>query len=162
MKLLFMLVAFSAVSASAQAPAPAKPLGSWDLEYDRTILRMHAEPIRTRDRVRMTLRSVGDSVLGDLVMLSQADSAKLVLRGTAKANAWTLYVDEPKPQGLAVMLIPIEAAMNWLKEAVHGVSPTVTRFELVAKGDSVTGTRIVTGFPSPDARTAPVSGTRRK
>jgi hypothetical protein len=161
MRTLFMLVAFAAASASAQTPA-AKALGSWDLEYDRTIQRMHADPLRTRDRVRLTLRSVGDSLLGDLVTLSQADSAKALLRGTAKANAWTLYVEEPKPQGLAVLLIPIEAAMDWLKEAVHGVSPTVTRFELVTKGDSVTGTRIVTGFPSPDPRTSPVSGARRK
>jgi hypothetical protein len=162
MKKIFMLASVVATTASAQAPTPVKALGTWEIEYDRTITRMHAEPIRTSDRVRLTLRSVGDSLLGDMVILSQADSAKSLLRGTAKANAWTLYVESPKPQGLAVLLIPIEAAMDWLKEAVHGVTPTVTRFELVTRGDSVTGTRVVTGFPSPNARTSPVSGTRRK
>ena len=162
MKTLLVLATLGAASASAQAPVPVKPLGSWEIEYDRTISRMHAEPIITKERARVMLRSVGDSVLGEMILISQADSAKSFLRGTTKANVWTLYVEEPKPQGLSVLLIPIELAMDWLKETVHGIPPTVVRFELGARGDSLTGTRTVTGFPSKNPRTAPVQGIRRK
>jgi hypothetical protein len=122
---------------------------------------MHGEAEQVKDRGRMTLRSAGDSLFGELA-LSDPDSTKLLLRGTSRSNAWALYVEEARPTGLAVMMVPIEAAMEWLKENIHGMQPIVVRFDLATRGDSVTGSRTVTGGFAPRARTSVVRGARRK
>ena len=110
----------------------------------------------------MTLRSVGDSILGELVIGDSASSDRSILRGTARANAWTVYAEEPAPRGLSVMLVPIEMAMEWLRETVHGIQPRSVRFEMIVRGDSLTGTRIATGSADNRARTSAVRGMRRK
>ena len=152
----------AASAAMAQSPGRGKPIGTWIVEYDHISARMHSEPSRATYRGRLTLREAGDSLFGDLVTSQGKDSTRFLLRGTGNANAWTLYAEEPTPQGLAVLLIPIEAAMVWLREAVHGVQSPTIRFELVTRGDSITGTRTVTGFPSSRPRATPVTGLRRK
>jgi hypothetical protein len=159
---LILCVAMAAASTlDAQSPPPQKPLGSWDVEYERTILHMHGEPEQGRDRGRMTLRSAGDSLFGELA-LNDPDSTRMLLRGAARPNAWTVYVEQAKPTGLAVLMIPIDVAVEWLKENVHGMQPIVVRFDLAARADSLTGTRTVPGGSSPKARVSAVKGTLRK
>jgi hypothetical protein len=161
LKLLMLATVALASAAVAQSPTPQTPLGRWDVEYERTILRMHGEPEQVRERGRMTLRTAGDSLFGDLA-LNDPDSTRVLLRGTARSNAWTLYVEEARPTGLSVLMVPLDMAMEWLKENVHGMQPVVVRFDLATRADSVTGTRTVTGGRAAKARTSTVRGVRRK
>jgi hypothetical protein len=158
-----MFLAALALAAPLAAQAPSQSPRTWTIEYERTIHRMHAEPIKFLEHARMTVRSVGDSLIGDLLIpMAGKDSVRYLIRGMPKAALWTLYVEEPKPQGLAILMVPVEAAMDWLRDAVHGVAPTVIRFDLTVKGDSVTGTRTVTGFPGNEPRVTAVRGSTRR
>src|SRR6185436_3491227 len=131
---------FFAGSVHAQATAPGKPLGAWNVEYDRTISSMHAEPTTRIERGRMTLRMVGDSLLGDMTVGDSSTADRYVLRGIANKSAWTVYVEESPARGVGVFFSALGAAMEWLKESVHGIQPVVVRFDLTAKGDSISGT----------------------
>lgn len=158
------LLALCAAPLAAQPKPADKSLGTWDLEYDRSITRPHAEPQIVKERTRVTLRLVGDSVLGDLSLMvgDSASGGRYVARGTATAGRWSFYSEEPRPTGFAVLLVPVEAAMDWMKETIHGAQPRAVRFDLTAQGDSVTGTRTVTGgFPGSAPRVSPVTGKRR-
>jgi hypothetical protein len=155
-----ILIALAAASTmGAQTTRPPRPLGTWDIEYQRTIIRPHAEPVHATERARLTLRAVGDSIQGDLVVGDSAGGERSVLRGTGSASAWTLYAEAPAGRGMAIFFAAVDAAMDWLRETVHGFRPTEIRLDLVVKGDSLTGTRTVTGGFS-GARTAAVRGRR--
>lgn len=161
LKLILCATMAAAPALNAQSPTPQKPLGTWDVEYERTILRMHGEPEQVRDRGRMTLRIAGDSLFGELA-LNDPDSTRMLLRGVSRPNAWAVYVEQAKPTGLAVLMIPVDVAVEWLKENVHGIQPIVVRFDLAARADSLTGTRTVTGGSSTRARVSAVKGILRK
>ena len=153
------LIVLAAV-AQAQAPRSAKPLGSWNIEYERTILRMHGEPTRITERGRMTLRSVGDSVFGELAIGDSATANLSVLRGTAGKTGYAVYAEEPPAKGFGLFFSAFGAAMDWLRESVHGIHPVIVRFDVTAKGDSLTGSRTATGGMSPAPRVSPVTGRR--
>jgi hypothetical protein len=89
-----------------------------------------------------------------------ATANRSVVQGTVRGNAWTFYIDEPEPRGMAIFFSALDAAMTWLRETVHGVQPTVVRFDLTARADSITGTRTVTGFGAGRGTTAAVTGRR--
>ena len=161
MRHLVLLLSLAAAAAAGQSSTPARSLGTWQVEYERTITRMHAEPIRDLSRGRMSLRSVGDSVFGEMTLGDSTSKDRVILRGTAKSGAWTVYTEQPNPTGLSVLLVPIEVAIEWLKETMHDMQPVVVRFDLIQRGDSLTGTRIVTGgLPGTPALTSTVRGIR--
>jgi hypothetical protein len=165
LKLIIIACAALTSISAAQSARAQKPLGTWDVEYERGVqqhmVHTPGEATRVRERGRMTLRAVGDSLFGDIA-LSDADSTKLLLRGTARSDKWALYVEEARPSGLAVLMVPIDAAIEWIKENVHGMQPVVVRFDLAARSDSLQGTRTVTGGIASQARTSVVRGSRRK
>jgi hypothetical protein len=106
---------------------------------------MHGEPTRRHEQGRLTLRSVGDSVIGELVIGDSASADRAVLRGIAVKEGWTVYAEELPAKGFGVFFSAIGAAMDWLRETVHGIQPVVIRFDVMQKGDSLTGTRSVSG-----------------
>src|SRR3954471_2711277 len=126
--ILAALVAASSPLIAQTAPPTA--LGSWSVEYERTISSMHAEPRKVVERGRMTLRSVGDSILGEMTVGDSASTDRYALRGTASKGAWTVYVEEPAAHGFGLFFSAIGAAMDWLRESVHGIQPVVVRFDL--------------------------------
>lgn len=134
-----------AASASAQVQPRGTALGTWSVEYERTIARMHAEPTKYTERARMTLRAVGDSLFGELRIGDSTSTDISTLRGIARKDAYTLYAEEPPARGFGIFFSALGAAMDWLRESVHGIEPVVVRFDLTAKGDSLTGTRVMTG-----------------
>src|SRR4051812_26898666 len=134
-----------AASAHGQASNPGKPLGTWNVEYERTISSMHSEPTKVIERGRMILRSVGDSVIGEMMVGDSATASHYALRGTARKDTWAMYIEEPPAHGFGIFFSALGAAMDWLKESVHGIHPVLVRFDLTAKGDSISGTRAVTG-----------------
>jgi hypothetical protein len=146
---------------SAQTAARGTPIGSWKIEYDHTARGMHGEPTQRHEHARISLRSVGDSVIGELMIGDSATANRSLLRGVAGKAGWTVYAEEPPAKGFGIMFSALGAAMDWLKEAVHGVQPVVVRFDVVAKGDSLSGTRSLTGGMG-GARSSPVSGQRIK
>jgi len=131
------------------------------VEYERTISSMHSEPTKVIERGRMILRSVGDSVIGEMTVGDSATADHYPLRGTAHKDAWTVYVEEPPARGFGILFSALGAAMEWLKESVHGIQPVVVRFDLTAKGDSINGTRAVTGGMG-GSRNSAVHGLRIK
>jgi hypothetical protein len=131
-------------SASAQT-VTVKPIGTWVIEYERTIARMHADPTKFTERGRMTLRAVGDSLFGDFRIGDSASTNVAALRGIVRKDGYTVYVEEPPAKGFGIFFSALGAAMDWLRETVHNVQPVVVRFDLMAKGDSLTGTRNVSG-----------------
>jgi hypothetical protein len=158
------LAAASSLAAQARPPAAGKPLGSWDVEYDRTITHMHGEATHQHDHGRMTLRTVGDSVIGELVIGDSTTGDRSVLRGVSGKTGMTLYAEAPRPQGAAIFFSALGSAMDWLRENVHGIQPVLVRFDLSVKGDSLTGSRIVTGGVGNGAggRASPIYGKRAK
>jgi hypothetical protein len=122
---------------------------------------MHAEPTRFTERGRMTLRSVGDSVFGELSIGDSASKDRSAIRGSSRKELFTLYVEEPPAKGMGIFLSALGAAMDWMRETMHGVQPVIVRFDLVAKGDSLTGTRNVSGGMG-GARSSPVMASRVK
>ena len=161
MKPLILCAVAGLVGSTAMAQtAPGKALGSWVVEYDHTVVHMHGEPTRRHEHGRMTLRSVGDSLLGELVVGDSGVTTRSVLRGTARNNAWTVYADDPPANGMGIFFSAVGSMMDWLRETVHGIPPVVVRFDLTAKGDSLAGSRTVTGGISNTPRTSQVSGKR--
>ena len=161
MKRLVMIPALALVATvEAQSPS-AKPLGSWVVDYDHAVVRMHGETTQRHEQGRMTLRSVGDSLFGELVMGDSATGDRSALRGVVRKTGWTVYAEDPAARGIGIFFSALGAAMDWLRESVHGVQPVIIRFELVAKGDSLTGTRFVTGGLGPP-RQSPVTGQSRR
>ena len=150
------------ITASAQVAPRGKPLGTWDVEYDRTVLHMHGETTHRHERGHMSLRADGDSLFGELVIGDSASASRSALRGKSTKGAWTLYVEDPSPKGVGIFLSAVGAAMDWLRETVHGIQPTVTRLDVTLKGDSLTGSRTVTGGLSPNPRTSAITGKRGK
>ena len=161
MKLILLAAVIPAFSALAQAPNRGKPLGSWDVEYERITSHMHSEPTRSLERGTITLRSLGDSILGELRVGDSANVSVVALRGTASQQNWTLFAEEPTPHGIDVVFSAFASAMDWLRENVHGIHPISVRFDLVARGDSITGSRNVTGGMGAPT-TAPVRGSRHR
>ena len=153
-----MLVAAPAHT-QVQAQPRGKPLGTWVVEYERTVARMHAEPQKFTERGRMTLRAVGDSILGDFSIGDSTSTDLSVVRGTARKDGYSLYLEEPASKGMGVFFSALGAAMDWLRATVHGVEPVVIRFDLTAKGDSLNGERMVSGGMSRSS-TSPVRGAR--
>ena len=151
-----------ATAANAQSAPRGKPLGSWDVEYDHTTLHMHGEPTRRHDRGHMTLRADGDSLFGELVIGDSATAYRAVLRGRSTKAGWALYVEDPTPKGIGIVFSALGVAMDWLRESIHGIQPTVIRLDVTATGDSLTGSRTVTGGMSSIPRTSTVSGKRAK
>ena len=158
------LAAASSLGAQAKPPTAARPLGSWDVEYDRTISHMHGESTHEHDHGRMTLRSVGDSVIGELVIGDSTTGERSVLRGISGKTGITLYAEDPRPQGTAIFFSALGAAMDWLRETVHGIQPVLIRFDVTVRGDSLTGSRIVTGGVGngTGGRASPIYGRRAK
>ena len=146
-------------SAHAQMRPAGKTIGTWIVEYERTVARMHAEPTRFTERGRMTLRAVGDSLFGDLRIGDSTSTDLSALRGTARKDSYTVYVEQPPTTGFGIFFSALGAAMDWLRATVHGIEPVVIRFDVVAKGDSLTGTRVVTGGMSKGGSSA-VRGAR--
>lgn len=161
MRRLIMAALLVATSASAQSAPRGKPLGSWDVEYDHTSYHMHGEPTHRHDRGHMTLRADGDSLFGELVIGDSATANRSALRGKSTKAGWTLYVEDPTPKGIDVVLSALGVAMDWLRETVHGIQPTVIRLDVAPKGDSLTGSRTVTGGMTSIPRTSTVAGKRR-
>ena len=148
-------------SADAQAPVSAKPLGAWNVEYERTISSMHSEPRTVREHGRMTVRAAGDSLFGELTIGDSGSTNRSALRGSARKDAWTLYVEQPPARGFGMFFSAVGAAMDWLRESIHGIEPVLVRFDVTVKGDSLTGSRVVTGGMG-GARHSTVSGIRAK
>ena len=147
---------------ASQTPARGKPLGSWEIDYDRIVLHMHGEPTRLHERGRMTLSAVGDSLIGELVVGDSAAAERSLVRGVSGKTGWTLIVEEPPAKGFGIFFSAIGAAMDWMRETVHGITPVTVRFDLTAKGDSLTGNRIASGGLSSTPRTSAVRGIRTK
>ena|SRR5689334_25403411 len=147
-------------SAAAQNTQRGKLLGTWNVEYERMIVHMHAEPTRLAEHGRMTLRAVGDSIFGELRIGDSTSTDLSALRGVAHNNSYALLIEDPAAKGLGIFFSAVGAAMDWLRESVHGIQPTVVRLDLVAKGDSLTGSRTATGGNSPAARISTVTGRR--
>jgi hypothetical protein len=122
---------------------------------------MHAEPTKFTERGRMTLRAVGDSLFGDFRIGDSASTNLTGLRGIVRKDGYTVYVEEPPAKGFGIFFSALGAAMDWLRETVHNVQPVVVRFDLVAKGDSLSGTRVITGGMSKGGTSA-VRGARAK
>jgi hypothetical protein len=161
MRAILLIILF-ATSAFAQAAPRGKPLGSWDVEYDHTTLHMHGEPTHRHERGHMTLRAEGDSLFGELAIGDSATASRSVLRGKSTKAGWTLYVEDPSPKGIAIVFSALGVAMDWLRETVHGIQPTVIRLDVSAKGDSLIGSRTVTGGISAAPRSSTVGGKRTK
>lgn len=161
MRAILLIVLFG-TSAFAQTAARGKPLGSWDVEYDHTTLHMHGEPTQRHERGHMTLRAEGDSLFGELAIGDSATAYRSVLRGKSTRDRWTLYVESPSPKGIDIVFSALGVAMDWLRETVHGIHPTVIRLDVAAKGDSLVGSRTVTGGISAAARTSTIAGKRTK
>lgn len=122
----------------------------WLLSYDRRVAmeaQMHgpSKPVIRPEQSRLTLVAKGDSVSGQLVKLATAEEPEWVIgevRGVKKKDALTLRIHKlVKPMGF--FATQWDAVMAWLKESMHGVSPTYTEMRLTMKGDSLTGTRSV-------------------
>jgi hypothetical protein len=162
MRTTLLIAALAAASTmAAQTPPPGKPIGSWVVEYDHTSFHMHGEPTHRHDQGRMTLRSVGDSLFGELMIGDSTMANRSTLRGVAGKGGWTLYAEEPTARGFGIFFSALGSAMDWLRESVHGIHPVVIRFDVVAKGDSLVGTRSVSGgMGSP--RSSAISGRKLK
>jgi hypothetical protein len=145
MRSLSLIGIILAAAAHGQPAMPVRPLGTWTIEYEHTVTSMHAEPRKEIVHGRMALRQVGDSVLGDLTLGDSATGPRSILRGTARKEAWSVYAEDPAARGMGIFFSAIGSMMDWLRETVHGIPPVVVRFELAAKGDSLTGSRIITG-----------------
>jgi hypothetical protein len=113
------------------------------------------------ERGRMTLRAVGDSLFGELRIGDSTSTDLSALRGTARKDTYTLYLEEPPAKGFGIFFSALGAAMDWLRATVHGIEPVIIRFDLAAKGDSLSGTRVVTGGMSKGGSSA-VRGARAK
>ncbi|MEO5567109.1 MAG: hypothetical protein ABIR92_01365 [Gemmatimonadaceae bacterium] len=122
----------------------------WILSYDRRVslqVEMHGpnKPVVKPEQSRLTLVPKGDSVSGQLVKLATAEEPEWVIgevRGVKNKDALTLRIHKPvEPMGF--FATQWDAVMAWMKETMHGVSPTYTEMRLTMKGDSLTGTRSV-------------------
>src|SRR3954471_20826407 len=103
MRIPFVVAGLAAASAlSAQSPLPGKTLGSWAIEYDVSTSPMHGEAVLLHERGQLKLRSVGDSVFGELVIGDSATAHRLVMRGLPAKPGWTLYAEEPAPTGFGL------------------------------------------------------------
>src|SRR5689334_18572212 len=100
-RLIALAIAFCGSAARAQTTA-AKPLGSWMVDYDHAVVHMHGETTHRHEHGRMTLRSVGDSVFGELVVGDSDSPSRSVLRGVARKDAWTIYAEEPAASGMGI------------------------------------------------------------
>jgi hypothetical protein len=161
MKRLVMLSLTGLFTSVAQAQTPsARALGTWVVDYDHAVIHMHGETTHRHEHGRMTLRSVGDSLFGELVIGDSTSANRSVLRGIARKDAWTVYSEEPAARGMGIFFSAVGSMMDWLRESVHGVQPVAVRFEISAKGDSLTGSRIVTGGMGNGLRTSTVTGKR--
>jgi hypothetical protein len=154
--LRIVLVAFTLTAASASASAlaqapPPPPAERWALSYDRvTAMQVQMHGPRTTvirpERSRLVLSpSKGDSLTGQLVLLATDSSAERQIgevRGVKKKNELTLTIYKlQKPMGFFAS--QWDAMMTWMKETMHGVTPTYTKLQLTIAGDSVKGTRSV-------------------
>lgn len=157
--IMFSLTGLFVSTAEAQAPS-ARVLGTWIIDYDHAVIHMHGETTHRHEHGRMTLRSVGDSLFGELVVGDSASAHRSVLRGIARKEAWTVYAEEPSATGMGIFFSAVGSMMDWLRESVHGIQPVAVRFEIAAKGDSLTGSRIVTGGMGNGQRTSTVTGKR--
>src|ERR1051325_10664265 len=111
MRPLILASLLAAASASAQTAPRGKPIGTWDVEYDRAVLHMHGETTHHHERGHMTLRAEGDSVFGELVIGDSATANRSVLRGKSTTSGWTLYTEEPTPTGIGVFFSAFTVAM---------------------------------------------------
>lgn len=148
-----------AASAGAQTPGP-KAVGTWTVEYDHAVVRLHGETTSRHEHGQMTLRSVGDSLFGELIIGDSASADRSALRGIARREVWTVYVEDPAARGKGIFFSAVGSMIDWLRETVHGIQPVVVRFDVSARGDSLTGTRLVTGGMSRGRRTSTVTGKR--
>lgn len=138
---LSFALALAASTAGAQAPKPQ----AWLLSYDRAV-QSHGSVVATRpERSKLVITAKGDSAIGQLIKLATADEPAWVIgdvRGTRKGNVLTFIVVRPtQPMGyFATQWLSI---MNWLKETMHGITPTHIEMRLTISGDDIRGTRAV-------------------
>lgn len=153
-RILFGLV----ISALAFCHVRAQPLQPqrWVLSYDRQVAarrELHGPPksIVRPERSRLTLVAKGDSVSGQLVKLATDEEPEWLIgevRGVRKQNDLTLRVYKPvKPMGFVAT--QWDAVIAWLKETMHGITPTFIEMRLTTKGDDIGGTRSVISIDGP-------------
>ena len=145
--------------AAAQAPVREE---SWTLEYDRVRRSMHGESPTVREKAQLTFRRSKDSIVGTLRIADPGSPADVrIVRGVARRDTLAFEVETPRRQGIAVVLSAVEVAMDWLRQTVHGVEPELTEFRLRVRGDSLNGTRSVSGGVGRPVEPARVAGARR-
>ena len=156
---LIPILAAAFLTAPAQVPVPDE---TWTVEYDRVRRGMHGEPSTVREKAHLTIRRVKDSVSGTLLVV-EPDSAPIshLLRGLSRGDTIVFQLDGARRQGFAAVLSAVEVAMDWLKQTVHGVEPELVEFRVRIRGDSLAGTRAVSGGGRRPAEPARVAGRRR-
>ena len=137
-------IAWVAPPLQAQSPVT----GKWLVRYEHEVRSGHlGGPLVSRivtDTVRLTLRQKGDSILGEWQVIAPAGetpSSPRTLVGVLRGETARLEVDPNVAATEGYFAELGREIVEFMKEHIHGISPTTTRLELTARGDSLIGSR---------------------
>jgi len=143
-------LALAATIASVPLPlqAQAPVTGKWLVRYEHEVRSGHlGGPLVSRivtDTVRVTLRQKGDSILGEwqvIVPSGETPPSPRTLVGVLRGETARLEVDPSVAATDGYFAELGREVVEFMKEHIHGISPTTTRLELTTHGDSLVGSR---------------------
>lgn len=161
------------VATIASTPLPVQAQGNvagkWLVRYEHEVRSGHlGGPLVSRmvtDTVHITLRQKGDSVLGEWQAIAPAGEtppSPRTLIGVLRGETARLEVDPNVAATEGYFAELGREIVEFMKEHVHGISPTTTRLELTARGDSLVGSRWSSSADGTDSPRRSLRGIREK
>ena len=157
----------SVQQASTQQASVQTAVGQWLVHWEIPAKLSHggtAPPQEIHGRV--TLRQIGDSIFGAWQYSAPASEPQALaneLRGVLNHDTVSVNVIPAVDPDASTLGSIAHDISEWMREHVHGISPTMTLYEFTVHGDSLNGVRrVVTVDGSVKDRVFPLSGVRVK
>jgi hypothetical protein len=147
MRHALFVCAATLVSLPQSMAAQSKVAGKWLVRYEHEVRTGHmgSGPAHiVIDTVHLTLRQKGDSILGEwqaIPLAGETPPSPRTLVGVVHGETANLEVDPSVAATEGYFAELGREFVEFMKQHVHGIPPMTTRLELVARGDSLVGSR---------------------
>ena len=143
--------------------------GKWFVHYEHEVRSGHlGGPLVSRmvtDTVHITLRQKGDSILGEWQAIAAAGEtppSARTLVGVLQGDTARLEIDPNVAATEGYFAELGREIVEFLKEHIHGITPTTMKLELTARGDSLVGSRWSSSADGTESTRRSLRGIRAK
>jgi hypothetical protein len=166
-----LVIGLAATIAIVPHPSQAQTgiTGKWLVRYEHEVRSGHfGGPLVSRmvtDTVHITLRQKGDSILGEwqaIVSPGVTPASPRTLVGVLRGETAHLEIDPDVAATEGYFAELGREIVEFIKEHVHGISPTTTKLELTARGDSLIGARWSSSADGTESARRSLRGIRAK